>query len=60
MRYFAIAAGFALAVTALFAMGAAQAEDAVMSDGKCWTNTSNGNWEWAACHVSHGKARHHK
>ncbi|SRR5579883_1602745 len=24
-------------------------EDLIMSDGKCWLNTSNGNYGWAEC-----------
>jgi len=60
MRYFAIAAGLALAVTALLAMGAAQAADPIMSDGKCFSNVSNGNWAWTDCHKAGGKAHKHK
>jgi hypothetical protein len=49
MRHFAIAAGFALAITAMFALGPAKAET-IKSDGKCWLNTNgNRNPEWAAC-----------
>jgi hypothetical protein len=49
MRYFAIAAGFACAITAMFALGPAKAE-MIKSDGKCWLNTNgNRNPEWAAC-----------
>ena len=49
MRYFAIAAGFAFAITAMFALGPAKAET-LKSDGKCWLNTNgNRNPEWAAC-----------
>jgi hypothetical protein len=59
MRYFAIVAGFALAVTGFLAFSAAQAADAIESDGKCWVNISNGNWAWADC--PHAKASsHHK
>ena len=43
MRYFAIAAGFGCAITAMFALGPAKAE-MIKSDGKCWLNTSNGNY----------------
>jgi hypothetical protein len=56
MRSLAIAAGFAYAVTAMLALGSAKADDAIMSDGKCWLNTSNGNYGWADC----PKATHHK
>jgi hypothetical protein len=32
-----------------------------MSDGKCWLNTSNGNYGWADCPKdTHHKASHHK
>jgi hypothetical protein len=55
MRYFVIAAGFAFAITAMLASGSAKA-DTLMSDGKCWANTSNGNWGWADC----PKETHHK
>jgi hypothetical protein len=49
MRYFAIAAGFGCAITAMFALGPAKAE-MIKSDGKCWLNTNgNRNPEWAAC-----------
>jgi hypothetical protein len=27
----------------------AKADDRIMSDGKCWLNTSNGNYGWADC-----------
>jgi hypothetical protein len=58
MRYFAIAAGFALAFAGMLALGAAQAADTIESDGKCWTNISNGNWAWADC--KGGKSHHKK
>jgi hypothetical protein len=58
MRYFVIAAGFAFAITAM--LGPAKAET-LTSDGKCWLNTSNGNWGWADCpKESHHKTSHHK
>jgi hypothetical protein len=31
---------------------AAPAKDVLMSDGKCWLNTSNGNYGWADCSKS--------
>ena len=49
MRKSAIVAGLALAVMALFAMNQSRADDPVMSEGKCWKNTSNGNYGWADC-----------
>jgi hypothetical protein len=49
MRSLAIAAGFAYAVTAMLTLVSAKADDAIMSDGKCWLNTSNGNYGWAEC-----------
>jgi hypothetical protein len=58
MRYFAIATAFAYAITAMLALGSAKA-DTIMSDGKCWMNTSNGNWGWADCPKTHHK-EHHK
>jgi hypothetical protein len=58
MRYFAIIAAFAFAVTGFLALSAAKAADSIESDGKCWTNISNGNWAWADC--PHAKASHHK
>ncbi len=58
MRYFAIAAGFAFAITAMLALGPAKAET-IKSDGKCWLNTSNGNYGWAAC-PKEKKSHHHK
>jgi hypothetical protein len=61
MRYFVIAAGFAYAITAMLALGAAKADETLMSDGKCWLNTSNGNYGWADCpKETHHKASHHK
>jgi len=60
MRYFAIATAFAYAITAMLALGAAKADEPLMSDGKCWANTSNGNWGWADCPKTHHKASHHK
>jgi hypothetical protein len=60
MRFFAIVAGFAFVVTATLALGSAKAET-VKSDGKCWLNTSNGNYGWADCpKEGHAKAGHHK
>jgi hypothetical protein len=59
MRYFVIAAGFASAITAMFLLGPAKAET-LKSDGKCWLNTSNGNYGWAACpKETHPKKSHH-
>jgi hypothetical protein len=59
MRYFVIAAGFAFAITATFAPGPVKAET-LKSEGKCWLNTSNGNYEWAACpKESHSQKSHH-
>ena len=54
MRYLAIVAAFA--ATAMLASAPARAAEQIMSDGKCWLNTSNGNWGWAAC----PKPAHHK
>jgi hypothetical protein len=34
---------------ALNSRAAAKADDTIMSDGKCWLNTSNGNYGWADC-----------
>jgi hypothetical protein len=49
MRYFAIAVGFAFAITAMFALGPAKAETIISGD-KCWLTTSgNSNPQWAAC-----------
>jgi hypothetical protein len=59
MRYFAIAAGFAYAITAMLALGSAKADEMIMSDGKCWMNTSNGNWGWTDCPKHGHKASHH-
>jgi hypothetical protein len=56
MRYFVIAAGLAYALTAMVALGSAKADEKIMSDGKCWLNTSNGNYGWADC----PKDKHHK
>jgi hypothetical protein len=62
MRYFAIAASFAFAITSMFALGPAKAET-LKSDGKCWLNTNaNRNPEWAACpkEAKVVKVAHHK
>jgi hypothetical protein len=59
MRYFAIATVFAYAITAMLTLGAARADEPLTSDGKCWMNTSNGNWGWADCPKTHHK-EHHK
>jgi hypothetical protein len=57
MRYLAIAA--AIAATAMLASAPARAAEQIMSDGKCWLNTSNGNYGWAACPkpAAHKKAK---
>jgi len=63
MRYFPVAAGSAFAIVALPAVGPAKAEELKNSDGKCWQNTSNGNYEWAACpkeKQTHAKGSHSK
>jgi hypothetical protein len=49
MRYYSVAAGFAFAIAAVLAVGPARAEDIKNDAGKCWKNTSNGNYEWAEC-----------
>jgi hypothetical protein len=50
MRYFAIAAGFAFVITAMFALSPAKAEDMLKSGDKCWLNSNpNRNPEWGAC-----------
>ena len=63
MRYFAIATGFAFAITAMFALGPAKAETLKNDDGKCWLNNNgNRNPEWAACpkEAKVIKVAHHK
>jgi hypothetical protein len=53
MRYFAIAAGFAFVITAMFALSPAKAEDMLKSGDKCWLNSNpNRNPEWGACQQS--------
>ena len=49
MRYISVAAAFAFAVVATLAVGPALAEELKNDAGKCWKNTSNGNYEWADC-----------
>ena len=34
---------------ALSSRASVKADDILMSDGKCWLNTSNGNYGWADC-----------
>jgi hypothetical protein len=34
---------------AYVAAPSAKSDDLIMSDGKCWLNTSNGNYGWADC-----------
>ena len=63
MRYFAIAAGFAFVVTAMFALSSAKAEDMLKSGDKCWLNSNpNSNPQWAACPTQAKviKVAHHK
>jgi hypothetical protein len=60
MRYFVLASAFALAASAMLATAPARAEQ-IMSDGKCWVNTSNGNYGWTDCpKETHHKASKHK
>lgn len=59
MRYLAIAAAFAVTASAMLAIVPAKA-DQIMSNGKCWLNTSNGNYGWADCPKEHHKAAKHK
>jgi hypothetical protein len=49
MRNFTIAAGFAFAITAMFALTAAKAEEQIKEGNQCWVNTSNGNYGWVPC-----------
>jgi hypothetical protein len=49
MRNFTIATGFAFAITAMFALTAAKAEEQIKEGGQCWVNTSNGNYGWVPC-----------
>jgi hypothetical protein len=56
MRYFAIAASFAFAITAMLASGSAKAEN-IMSDGKCWINNQQTYYHWGDCPKEHPK--HH-
>jgi hypothetical protein len=37
---------------ALSSQASAKTEDMIMSDGKCWLNTSNGNYGWEDCRKS--------
>jgi hypothetical protein len=60
MRYFVIAAGLAYALTAMLAFSPAKAAETLKSDGKCWLNTSNGNYGWADCPKETHKSSHHK
>jgi hypothetical protein len=63
MRHFAIAAGFAFVITAMFALSPAKAEDMLKSQGKCWLNSNpNSNPAWAACpqEAKVVKVAHHK
>lgn len=48
MRYFAVAVGLGFAA-AMFASGAAKAEDLKNSDGKCWVNSDKSNYKWGDC-----------
>jgi hypothetical protein len=48
MRYFAIAASFAFAITAMLASGSANAET-IKSDGKCWINNQQTYYHWGEC-----------
>ena len=64
MRYFAIAASFAFAITAMLASGSANA-DTIKSDGKCWINNNQTYYHWGECpkekHAKghKGHAKHH-
>jgi hypothetical protein len=58
MRNFTIAAGFAFAITAMFALGLAKAET-LKSDGKCWLDTDKTNYHWGAC-PKEAEKKHHK
>jgi hypothetical protein len=43
---------------ALSSKASVKAENALMSDGKCWLNTSNGNYGWADCPKAKNIGRH--
>jgi hypothetical protein len=50
MRNSIIAAGIALAIAAMFSLSPSWAAETVKSpDGKCFENTSSGNYEWIDC-----------
>ena len=56
MRYFAIAASFAFAITAMLASGSAKAAETIKSDGKCWINNNQTYYHWGECpKEKHGK-----
>ncbi len=59
MRYFAIAAGFAFAITAMFALDPVKA-DTIKSDGKCWVDDNKTNYHWGACPKEHHGKHHDK
>jgi len=43
---------------ALASQASVKTEDVLKSDGKCWLNTSNGNYGWADCREAKNTARH--
>jgi DIM protein len=57
MRYLAIASAFALAASAMLATVPAKAGQ-ITSGGKCWVNTSNGNYGWTDCPKEHHNGKH--
>jgi hypothetical protein len=58
MRYFVIAAAFAIAA---LVVGPGNAAEQVKSDGKCWVNNNNTHFEWGKCNkeakAKEGKAK---
>jgi hypothetical protein len=49
MRSFTIATALAFAITAMFALASAKAEEMLRSGDKCWVDQHNGNNGWGDC-----------
>jgi hypothetical protein len=49
MRSLMLTTCFGFALAAVLGLATARAEPPLQSEGKCWMNTTNGNYGWENC-----------
>jgi hypothetical protein len=58
MRSLMLTTCFGFALAAVLGLATARAET-IQSEGKCWINSTNGNYGWEACKPEHKKKETH-